>query len=63
MTMMSAKQVIAGLRSKNKELKDQLEAVKIHIEKLNRIDFYDPPFVEDWDKWWVEYKEILGAEE
>ena len=28
MTMMSAKQVIAGLRAKNKELKDQIEAVK-----------------------------------
>ncbi len=34
MTMMSAKQVIAGLRSKNKELKDQIKAVSAARDKL-----------------------------
>jgi len=39
--------------------KDKLEALKDHIEALKKIDFYDPPFADEWDKWWAEYKEIL----
>ncbi len=36
MTMMSAKQVIAGLRSKNKELKDKLDAVQTWWNLFNQ---------------------------
>ncbi len=55
MTMMSAKQVIAGLRSKNKALKDQIEAVKKwHKAQVGRQ--VDPTDIK-------ELGEILGVEE
>ncbi len=38
MTMMSAKQVIAGLRSKNKKLKDQIEAAIKACHQIATID-------------------------
>ena len=45
------------------ELEDKLEAVKNHIESLRKIDFYDPPFVTEWDEWWKDYRKILDDSE
>ena len=55
MTMMSAKQVIAGLRSKNKELKTRIEAVE-HWHQAQIGNAVDPTDI-------IELGKILGVSE
>ena len=62
MTMITKKELIEHLRSKNKELEDKLEAVKKHYEKIPVISIPFLTYEEDAVKEYIQNMTIWGEE-
>ena len=62
MTMITKKELIEHLRSKNKELEDKLEAVKKHYEKIPVILIPFLTYEEDAVKEYIQNMTIWGEE-
>ena len=62
MTMITKKEVIEYLRSKNKELEDKLEALKKHYEKIPEFTMPFLTYEEDAVKEYIRDMTIWGEE-